>query len=536
MIERAPNGRVMAYRRPAFQPEKRALERTSKYDKLWLGQDGRKKEKLGPPLDDECLALVNYICSGAVSIGSVTSDIWKSTVSQWNLKVPINHRTIVKAIKRHAKSLLLEMHEALWRKPVSIVTDGLTHVGRTFYVILASTAERLYFIDLVEVASSDHVSLVQAIEPKLKELIDNGVILVSVVSDNASNLERTFNPEQLTESLTEFLGKPTLHVHCAVHSVNLVMKDLLDLSPSFAALRQSMMELFAHLRLSAVKAHLRSLGITCKIPKIQEIKWGTFSDAADFLCKHRDAITKTLTAKPMSREFVWDPEWDEIFLALNLFGDMLRAIQADRTRLQDFYETFLQTSEALKGQAGHFPALMHVKLTKRVIRTADGYLAELGYVLTPTGFKWFKQRRTNCGNVLDRPNNDTQFLRVQIDKEMARMRDWFVKLGQLFDFSNDQLGVQFEEYLDGDGPPIDRKLLNYWLSVGNQDLEKFDFSRIAWLLIQVPAHEASAERAFSAFEALFPRVRMAATEELLAAELRIRLEQIYVKCPKSRPK
>jgi hypothetical protein len=134
--------------------------------------------------------------------------------------------------------------------------------------------------------------------------------------------------------------------------------------------------------------------------------------------------------------------------------------------------------------------------------------------------------------VLDRPNDDTQLLQVQKDKEMARMRDWFVKLGQLFDFSNAELGVEFEEYLDCDGPPIDRKPLNYRLSVGNQDLEKFDFSGTAWLVIQVPAHEASAERAFSAFEARCPRAMMAATEELLAAELRIRLEQIYVKSPR----
>jgi hypothetical protein len=455
----------------------------------------------------------------------VSTEIWKNTISQWNVTVPVNHRTIVKAIKKHAKTLLLQMHEALCRKPIVIVTDGLSRVGRTFYVILASTLERLYFVDLVEVASPDRVSLVQAIGPKLKELIDNGVFLVSVVSDNAINLERTFCPEQLTESLTEFLGKPTLHVHCAVHSVNLVMNDLMDLSPGFARLRQSLMDRFAHLRLSAVKSQFRS----CKIPKIQEIKWGTFSD---FLQNHRDAILKTLAVKPMSDQFTWDPEWDEIFSELHAFGNMLRAIQADRTRLHDFYETFLDTSEALRGQAGHFPELMRMKLTKRVIRAADGCLAELGYVLTPKSFQWFKRRRINSGNVMDKPDEDTQFVRIQIDKEITGMRDWVVRLEKLFSFSNPLLGVQFDEYLDGDGPPIDRKLVNYWLAVGNKEADKFEFSRIAWLLLQVSAHEAGAERALSAFEALFPRIRMAASEEPLAAELRIRLEQIYTKFPK----
>jgi hypothetical protein len=205
-------------------------------------------------------------------------------------------------------------------------------------------------------------------------------------------------------------------------------------------------------------------------------------------------------------------------------------LQGDKVFLQDFYAIYVKTKlvlEKLKGNV--FATQMIARLANRVLHTADGRLAEIAYLMTPEGFAWFAARRAEAhvGNFLERPSIDDLALRIQINKEIETMRSKLIMASELFGVPDPALGIHLDEYLDGKGPPGNRDMKSYWRALADDEPDHFAFARIAWILLQIPAHEASAERAFSVFEALFPRVRMSASQHLLSAELRIRLEQLY---------
>jgi hypothetical protein len=49
----------------------------------------------------------------------------------------------------------------------------------------------------------------------------------------------------------------------------------------------------------------------------------------------------------------------------------------------------------------------------------------------------------------------------------------------------------------GNGPERDYDLLKFWNVEADQDPYLFDFAKTVWLLLQIPASESAAERAFS---------------------------------------
>jgi hypothetical protein len=200
--------------------------------------------------------------------------------------------------------------------------------------------------------------------------------------------------------------------------------------------------------------------------------------------------------------------------------------------LQDMFRCYRSVRKSLKRMTGNGMAhALRDELTKRLYETADGTFAELAYVLTAEGWTWFSTRRkkANAGNPAAAPSAKIAAMRCAIDNKVEAMRG---ELNRICTYSNPgeeiKLGQLFDEYLeDTTGPDPDRKILSWWAALRSRDERLFHFATAAWLMPQMPASESAAERAFSVFEALFPRCRVAAGASLLTAELRIRLEQVY---------
>jgi hypothetical protein len=183
------------------------------------GSDMEEEEADGAQTRAERVAFVQWLCSGPISIASVVKPLWRRGLRIWGLDLPHTYRSVVREIYRESNELKTRTEEALQGQVVSIVTDGVKHARRTFYIVLAAAAARLYFVDLIEMDRADHRSLAQAIGPCIAKLIKKDTIVLSVVSDNASNLERTLNPQELKDSLREELGQLRIFtVRCTVRT------------------------------------------------------------------------------------------------------------------------------------------------------------------------------------------------------------------------------------------------------------------------------------------------------------------------------
>jgi hypothetical protein len=68
-----------------------------------------------------------------------------------------------------------------------------------------------------------NLSLIRKLDPANQDTIFRGAVRISGVTHNAGNLERTFNPDELRETLTEWIARPIAHVHYGSYRVNFAL-------------------------------------------------------------------------------------------------------------------------------------------------------------------------------------------------------------------------------------------------------------------------------------------------------------------------
>jgi hypothetical protein len=172
-------------------------------------------------------------------------------------------------------------------------------------------------------------------------------------------------------------------------------------------------------------------------------------------------------------------------------------------------------------------------VTNRLCETADGTLAELAYVFTPVGFHWFRTRKSKIN--LDTKETDADAERVFNEQE--KMTRKLQELGAYLMKSARGVRVCFEDYLNGDGPNSEAILTEWWkrnayTSFPNPNVSWMNpaetigrklFSNLAIILLELPGTEAVCERLVSRFEALFPKSRCLSGDDLIKAQMRIKM-------------
>jgi hypothetical protein len=126
------------------------------------------------------------------------------------------------------------------------------------------------------------------------------------------------------------------------------------------------------------------------------------------------------------------------------------------------------------------------------------------------------------------------------EKTVSMINEMRTKLRQtavtLFEDAR-ELGFAFDDYLDGPGPASGRDLRKWWedhcwtsfTRRGERGeavkVDRWLFSSTANVIIALPASEAVCERVFSEFHAAFPDQREPASDALVQAQMRIKMER-----------
>jgi hypothetical protein len=117
-------------------------------------------------------------------------------------------------------------------KFISLLTDGAKRGDKNFYVVVAYSAQKLYFIDLLNLESSDHVSVAQHVALIIQALSTYSICVNCIVTDNARNLVRALSPDELTETVQILPGEKASNVRCDCHSADLALDDISSEVPS----------------------------------------------------------------------------------------------------------------------------------------------------------------------------------------------------------------------------------------------------------------------------------------------------------------
>jgi hypothetical protein len=71
-----------------------------------------------------------------------------------------------------------------------------------FHIVLGVTVHRFYFLCGREMEQTNHEAPVTKLSSYIRKLTRHGAVIMNVVSDSASHLERVLGPDQLHESLS----------------------------------------------------------------------------------------------------------------------------------------------------------------------------------------------------------------------------------------------------------------------------------------------------------------------------------------------
>jgi hypothetical protein len=97
---------------------------------------------------------------------------------------------------------------------------------RNFQLGVSHGAQGLYFIDLLNLESSDRSTISPCVALIIQALSTCSSHVNCIVTNNASNLVRALSPDELTDMVQILSGEKALHVRCGCHSANLALEDL----------------------------------------------------------------------------------------------------------------------------------------------------------------------------------------------------------------------------------------------------------------------------------------------------------------------
>jgi hypothetical protein len=457
---------------------------------------------------------------------------------------PLQSReTVRKHLIEYADHLRESVLFKLRGKCISLIADGATWEGRALYFVVAFTPRNIHFLNVLHLESTDHNAIANEMGDLVTKLKAGNTKVWSVTTDNAANFVRALNPDELRETLQSVTGEKILHIRCGIHTAHLVFSDLEKESELFGGFKDYITKLLSWLRKPEQKRYLRSHDVTCKIPRIEEIKWCTYSDGANFLNQYRELIGEMLLTGngPFP---CWTDEYSDVFQAVAPLSLFIRRSEGDHICVAELYQNYLDLIEELKNlfiNGNDFAEHLSRLVRTRIYETSDGYLAELAYIFTPAGFDWFAARRSKL-LFEGVPSPELEAENARTVQELKKMRKKLQQLGMYLFGDCRDLGIVFDDYLHGFGPSRSYLLVEWWMEYGTtcfndpnplsswngpKVYRRYGLARIANVVLQLPGTEAVCERLVSHFEALFPKNRSLSKDDLIVAQMTIRMFEAW---------
>ena len=435
-------------------------------------------------------------------------------------------------------------------KHVSAIIDGATVGERTFYCVTFFCQRKLFFGGLFKVEVSDHASIAEVLAGPIRELSQRDVIVISVVTDNARNLALATTPTDLPgpglcltnqrASVQLLTGVRCVHVSCGIHTSQLILADLMRENEAFAKFKEGIQALMKHFKQKSVKVVLRRLGVHGKVPLIQDIKWLTYYEAFKFVDGNREKLEAYLRENDIDGIPKKIPdEWVGFLEALRPLGEFVLATQGSSVYLWEFRRKQLELLRAWKEADNDLTRLMSRLLIRRFEDTADGVLMELSYLMSLKALDYFVDKfRMLYSWVPGSFGAEKRQLQAERDKLAAK----FIQLSEFWGITDARLTVPklFDAFLmqlpnlklTESTESYYRRLMNEtYISDqgdGTRLLIKWEgFAVVAFRVSQFPATEAVAERVFSHLEQILPSRRRRAGDDLVNAQMMIRMQSIF---------
>jgi hypothetical protein len=183
-------------------------------------------------------------------------------------------------------------------------------------IVLGARLHGLHSVHLCEMGQTDDEVLVAKVGPCIRKLTQDVTIIMSIATDNASNLGMALDSAQLEESRSQSLGQPTCDVDCGCHRTNLAVRDVECSFQPLADLKLRHHRLSGRRRSSEMWRHMEHICCTVRAPLIQDINCMIFCNAVNDVDRCDGEIGNTLSKFPLQEFVLEDLTWEHSSVAL----------------------------------------------------------------------------------------------------------------------------------------------------------------------------------------------------------------------------
>jgi hypothetical protein len=507
------------------------------------------------PLEIEQRDFVEMRVAIRQSLNAITDSSWRTFAGGKSPKDPAIAREWTVKLGQWKQRCILAR---LSGQAVYLIMDGVTINGKQFYPILLRDAHEMFLFACPRLKKTDHLSIVQAIQPVVDAVSSVNGDVQAIIADGARNIRRAVDQDAVSETIQTATGRPILDIPCAVHGVHLILDDFEKGYQEFRAFKQKTMQLLEFLRKHEVRDFMMAIGAHGEIPSIQDIKWCTYPKATSYIQRNIGHIAQALAQPRLNRRSLTIPEhFREFALTFEAIGRLIVGIEGDLVKFPDFFVKYMaflaeleQASSDIRTQAtislvegdAHGqpvaaifdpPAIVLELAKARENKSFSLEIAKLAHAFTYDGQpEW--QNHFDLSR-LEVPGLPTEEI-VQEARAVVAERDGMAKkMARMVRYMNngdDNLEASVEiwvlGYLAGRNGRPNKDYLGYWQqALFNEDALVRQVARVVRILMTAPVSEASAERLASLLEALFEGKRWSSGADLVEAEVVVRASQCF---------
>lgn len=498
-------------------------------------------------LSADRIKLIEAICCSGWSLNTVTKESFKNLVEAFNPSIKIPNLKVLRAdVIAYARIIQEEIIKELSNHYFSLISDGGTINSKTFYPVILFNRDHLYFFGMPRIIEATANNLANTFSDYLKRIINKGGKLIATCTDNAANITRatTQNKDNTVESLTQ---QNIIRIPCSVHTANLALQDYKSKDGIFAQLVNEISTIINVLNKKDAKAILRLDGAKGKLPKWNDIKWNILYDSLHYIKENSRTVRSILTNIEVNKtKIVSIPKnLEEFHMTFEAYANFINQIQTSHCLLYEFYAYYVEMLAKLQAINNRSSQILMNLIQDRFKTTGDEILAELCFTMTPQGLTSFRtkyQSFLSSGSLDSTTNEDPSPEEIILFKRFNSIIDKFNDISSHYGLTTEQTELLFRYYLEKFEFKNDL-LTNEWKRfsfVVHSEYQKHEnkpftsktiknFIECALKLINLPSSEAVAERCFSHLKVLFPPSKSKAKDDLMEAEMIIRIKKIFEK-------
>lgn len=469
--------------------------------------------------------LVELIADNNLSYTQLSSPSWMRLIYTFDpdFEIP-SHENLRSYIISYSKDIKNISLNSFRGRTIGLAIDGATFRKIHYYAVVMIAYDQVRLYDVFPLENQNAASISKAMLTVYNDCKLYDITIAGVVSDNGAPLKAALTGSHPLH-LPSLLGEAILRVACGAHSSQLAIVDATKKIKEFKDFTIQILDL-----LKWVKKHEKELKdfVSSQVPDFIITRWNTLCMVTGYFVKNEEMINEfisfviskeqneyreklvkhqraLLTNKlnlipqvPEKPQIQKIPQtWKRMLDILEIIAEFTTRIEGDTVMQQDLY---IQYKKALNefdliSNRGNTEDEFKQMFIERFKSTANIRISQIAYIFTAKGLKEYREE-----GMTDR----TELTKVIQEIGHTLLND---------EYNDSFITASFDHYLDNVEFPIDQSSRVFWKLLQDQFFTENDlndgkpislktFSKMATLLLCLPATEAITERCFSSFRRL----------------------------------